>query len=846
MEHETNQPDIIQENLQESYQIAQNCVKWIQTMERVTPSQTQNKEDALLLRRAITKLNNKIITEWRSLPSPLSHLSPLEVLTHLNSSEWSKPLGTEHFSLEPHICDNFIRIIRTISISMPSNIEEISALFSSAILNVAHNSNKRPSTIFGETTRKMRPMSEKHLDKAILMATRPEKETPSKKRKRKKASKEGKSKTATAEFISKEATKQAILHTLDAFAQEAERRLSQMSQNEMKQLMAILHGEFLHRSKESAHTLLLQKPKSREACFEAIGKIGKKDFYIPSRAFATYRNHLPSMGAYTDNVAEFATLYGKDLEKSARMTLEEMARSGYDKTPEEIIAAPYFQAKQYFSHGLLGLYIRHGIPSDIQEKLIDLIPLDPKDEYPRARELTRHFIIHVGGTNTGKTYQGLQRLKSAKTGVYLSPLRLLALEIQETLGNAQVSCGLLTGEEEDLSESNTHMASTVEKLNLYAHYEVAVLDECQMIADANRGFAWTRAILGCLSPEIHCCVAPEGLEILIKTIQHCGDSYEIEEHQRKVPLTYQEKPVPLSKAQKGDAFVAFSRKTVLLLAQKLTALGFSVSVIYGALPYKARRAQMEQFLSGETQILVATDAIGMGLNLPVRRVIFTADEKYDGNETRGLLPNEVKQIGGRAGRFGKYDEGFVCRVHEDLDIEMSLKDPTPLLKTARLGFSELILSLDFDIVDILKVWQALPDKPPFVKMDIDRYLDIINRLRSHDIDLSKSDLLKASIIPFDENSNILWAQFMSYIINYTQEEAIEFPMLYSPRLQDLEIYMKKLELFYSFSKNFNYPLELDAIAEEKERTTRLINDSLITLRNSSEKTKQKKTHHFDH
>ena len=114
------------------------------------------------------------------------------------------------------------------------------------------------------------------------------------------------------------------------------------------------------------------------------------------------------------------------------------------------------------------------------------------------------------GHQTGKTYAGFQRLQQAATGVYLAPLRLLALEAQEVLLDAGVDCSLTTGEEEDCREGDTHVAATAEKLNLKQPYEVAVIDECQMIADRQRGYAWTRAILGVQAPEVHPVRCPRG------------------------------------------------------------------------------------------------------------------------------------------------------------------------------------------------------------------------------------------------------------------------------------------------------------------------------------------------
>jgi ATP-dependent RNA helicase SUPV3L1/SUV3 len=116
--------------------------------------------------------------------------------------------------------------------------------------------------------------------------------------------------------------------------------------------------------------------------------------------------------------------------------------------------------------------------------------------------------------------------------------------------------------------------------------------------------------------------------------------------------------VALPTLKKGDAVVAFSRRDVLMLRDQIAANGHPVSVIYGALPPEVRRREAERFAQGESHILVATDAIGMGLNLPIRRVVFSTMTKFDGQSDRPLTESEVHQIAGRAGRFGMHEEGF--------------------------------------------------------------------------------------------------------------------------------------------------------------------------------------------
>jgi ATP-dependent RNA helicase SUPV3L1/SUV3 len=134
--------------------------------------------------------------------------------------------------------------------------------------------------------------------------------------------------------------------------------------------------------------------------------------------------------------------------------------------------------------------------------------------------------------------------------------------------------------------------------------------------------------------------------------------------ERKQHVQLLPQAVPITQLALGDAVVAFSRRDVLMLRDQIGAAGHPVSVIYGALPPEVRRREAERFAGGESHILVATDAIGMGLNLPIRRVLFSTLTKFDGVADRRLDVGEVHQIAGRAGRFGMHDEGFAGVLHE--------------------------------------------------------------------------------------------------------------------------------------------------------------------------------------
>lgn len=148
--------------------------------------------------------------------------------------------------------------------------------------------------------------------------------------------------------------------------------------------------------------------------------------------------------------------------------------------------------------------------------------------------------MHVGQTNTGKTYEAVQDMMQSESGIYLAPLRLLALETQERLLDNGVECSMLTGEEEDIHYGSSHMSSTVEMLDTTVQYDVCVIDEAQMIADTQRGWAWTRAIIGCLAERIHVCMSEDALQIVKRIIERCGDSYTVVEHKRNTPLVFED------------------------------------------------------------------------------------------------------------------------------------------------------------------------------------------------------------------------------------------------------------------------------------------------------------------
>lgn len=301
--------------------------------------------------------------------------------------------------------------------------------------------------------------------------------------------------------------------------------------------------------------------------------------------------------------------------------------------------------------------------------------------YPLARSLGRKVSLFIGPTNSGKTHAAMERLAKGESGAYLAPLRLLALEGQEALSGRGVPCSLITGEERKLERGASFVASTVEMANFSEVVDCAVVDEGQMLADKDRGWAWTAAICAMPARELVIVAAPEARALIETFLKRLGESYEVRLFERKNQLSALAEPLSDHDARDGDALIAFSRKNALMWRERMTRRGKSVAVIYGALAPEVRRAEAARFCSGEAQVLVATDAIGMGLNLPIKRVIFTAVSKFDGTEDRVLGIQELRQIAGRAGRFGLAERGEAAAMDKEsaLILKNALEGHSPEL-----------------------------------------------------------------------------------------------------------------------------------------------------------------------
>ena len=354
--------------------------------------------------------------------------------------------------------------------------------------------------------------------------------------------------------------------------------------------------------------------------------------------------------------------------------------------------------------------------------------------FPKARNLNRKWVAYLGPTNSGKTYHAFERLSKAKNGIYLAPLRLMALEGYERLSKTGIPCHLKTGEERILTEGATVTSSTIEMVSLSEHFEIAIIDEAQMLADPDRGWAWTQALVGVRADEIWITGSLDVEPLLHQLAAWCGDSLEIHHVTRKTPLDTIH-PISIKQVHPGDALIAFSRKQVLTWKEELQKQGHQVACIYGSLGPEVRRKEALRFQTGEAQILVATDAIGMGLNLPIQRVILTSTEKYDGETQRELTGSEIRQIVGRAGRFGFSKKGEATLLLDTLQtktwLDAKLQSPSYLTK---LPYIQAPWS------ELARIQEAL---------HIQTLHDLLIYAHTHLIDITQTQSMKLqSLLPF--------------------------------------------------------------------------------------------------
>ncbi|MDO5140179.1 MAG: DEAD/DEAH box helicase [Eubacteriales bacterium] len=471
---------------------------------------------------------------------------------------------------------------------------------------------------------------------------------------------------------------------------------------------------------------------------------------------------------------------------------------------------------------------RRGDDRRIDKHILESIPDNYIDLYPEAREIERHFILHIGPTNSGKTHDALEELRLAPSGVYLAPLRLLACEVRDRLIDLGTPCDLRTGEETELCEEARHMSSTIEMLDTSKYYDVAVIDEAQMIDDIQRGGAWTAAILGVKAAEIHVCMAEFAKDIVISLIEECSDSYEIVRHHRQTKLLFDNDPFIFPDyVSEGDALIVFSKRDVLSCAAVLQKRGINCSVVYGALPYDARKSEVERFTSGETSVIVATDAIGMGMNLPIRRVVFLRTIKFDGISTRFLYPQEIQQIAGRAGRYGLYDEGFFTSEYDKGRIRSLYRQKIEPIMNAPIGFQKSLIQIEGKLSEIMLRWSKIPDDGLYYKGDISEMLTLCEWMEQYTED--KELIFSFATIPFDIKKEQLMDIWQRLAMDRIEGRTAEYlrPFYDKNDLQSMETAFSICDLYYCYADRYDRD-QRDVIREERRAISADIAEYLKT------------------
>lgn len=432
-------------------------------------------------------------------------------------------------------------------------------------------------------------------------------------------------------------------------------------------------------------------------------------------------------------------------------------------------------------------------------------------EYNPSLERHLHYVLHLGETNTGKTHHALERMREAKSGLYLAPLRLLALEVYDKLNAEGTLCSLKTGEEEKVVPNAAHISCTVEMFHEKDFYDVIVIDEAQMITDKDRGFSWYKAITKANAKEVHIIGSKNSRTMLLELL---GDSdLEINEYSRDTPLEVESKEFHIKHVKKGDALICFSRRRVLETASRLQNDGHSVSMIYGSMPPETRKKQIQQFNMGKTKVIVATDAIGMGLNLPIRRIVFLENEKFDGTRRRLLTSQEVKQIAGRAGRKGIYDIGKVAFTNDIKTMRRLLIQEDEPVHTFAIAPTNSVFerfqSYYRDLGSFFELWGKFDSPKGTKKASLSEERSLYQLIIGTEIEarLSLMDLYGFLHLPFSKNEQGLTKQWEETMYAIVQGSELPEPIIKGGSLEELELTYKGIGLHLLFLYRLGQPTE---------------------------------------
>ncbi|KAI0085941.1 P-loop containing nucleoside triphosphate hydrolase protein [Irpex rosettiformis] len=446
----------------------------------------------------------------------------------------------------------------------------------------------------------------------------------------------------------------------------------------------------------------------------------------------------PALSAFVNYIQKNDALSDLDYtEENIRIIKEDLADPESGVSVDVLLTRLFFEwAANPIGHAILKPLVDNSTLIRIANLVESTNLFQPAQVHEIVRAAPRRKIImHVGPTNSGKTHNALRALAAAPTGVYCGPLRMLAFEIWERLNEGRIVplghdeevvmeededtvtdavapgekpamqkfdnpkfarvCNLITGDDKRVLDEHAPLTScTVEMLDL-APYDVAVIDEIQLISDPDRGGSWTEAVLGVNAREVHLCGEESAVPLIKRLLEDVGDEVEVKRYERLTPLKVANHSLDgqLSRVQRGDCVVAFSRGEIYKLRDKIEQnTGLRCALAYGKLPAEVRSQQAELFndLDSGYDVLVGSDAIGMGLNLKIKRMIFAQTKKWDGQQKSPISTRHLKQIAGRAGRFGLHGDnssgGLVTSLFQEgmPDIRTALAAPIEMLRKARI------------------------------------------------------------------------------------------------------------------------------------------------------------------
>ena len=297
-------------------------------------------------------------------------------------------------------------------------------------------------------------------------------------------------------------------------------------------------------------------------------------------------------------------------------------------------------------------------------------------------DTSQKIVALLGPTNTGKTHVAIEKMLEFESGIFGLPLRLLAREVYDKcvgkIGTEKVA--LITGEEKIIPSGANYFICTVESMPKNKQVDFIAIDEIQMCADRERGHIFTERMLESRGTKLTMFL---GSQVMAKIIDELVDNVIFEKKERYSKLSYAGIK-KISRLDRKVAIIAFSIEEVYAIAELVRRQKGGAAVIMGSLSPKTRNSQVGLYQSGDVDYLIATDAIGMGLNMDINEIYFSSLKKFDGKKTRRLNLIEMSQIAGRAGRY-KNDGGFGttgdCETLNSDEIEKIEKHQLPDTKT---------------------------------------------------------------------------------------------------------------------------------------------------------------------